>query len=190
MIEFTGERGIPGEVNVDLWAEHIARYAFAARFSEGKRALDLGCGSGYGSAELAARARGVTGIDVAEAALSYARENYRPGNVNYVQATAASLPFSARSFDLIAAFEVIEHLADWRDLLAESRRVLCPGGLFLVSTPNKSYYAESRIKDGPNPFHVHEFGCEEFRQALAQFFPNVTMLVQNRLESFAFYPQP
>jgi biopolymer transport protein ExbD len=138
---------------------------------------------------LATGARTVTGVDVSADALTYARENYRPGNVNYVQSSAAALPFSAHSFDMIAAFEVIEHLSYWRDLLAESRRVLCPGGLLLVSTPNKSYYAESRIKDGPNPFHVHEFECEEFREALAEFFPRVTILLQNRLESFAFYPQ-
>ncbi len=54
--EFTGERVIPGQVNDDLWAEHISRYAFAARFAAGKRVLDIGCGTGYGTAELAQHA--------------------------------------------------------------------------------------------------------------------------------------
>ena len=53
MVEFTGERVIPGQVNDDLWSEHVARYAFARRYAEGKRVLDAGCGAGYGSAELA-----------------------------------------------------------------------------------------------------------------------------------------
>ncbi len=53
MIEFTGERVIPGQVDPDLWAEHISRYAFASRFAPGARVLDLGCGAGYGTAELA-----------------------------------------------------------------------------------------------------------------------------------------
>ena len=46
MAEFTGERVIPGEVDVDLLNEHVARYAFAARLARGKRVLDAGCGGG------------------------------------------------------------------------------------------------------------------------------------------------
>ena len=53
LAEFTGERVIPGEVDVDLLNEHMARYTFAARLARGKRVLDAGCGAGYGSAELA-----------------------------------------------------------------------------------------------------------------------------------------
>jgi ubiquinone/menaquinone biosynthesis C-methylase UbiE len=186
--EFTGERVIPGQVNDDLWAEHEARYAFASRYAPGKRALDVGCGSGYGAAELSYRAAAVTGIDLAADAVTYAKTHYTAANVRFAQASAGCLPFAPRTFDLVTAFEVIEHLQDWRALLAESRRVLRPDGVFLVSTPNKTYYAESRAKEGPNPFHTHEFEFEEFRDALHQFFPNVTILLQNRLEAFAFYP--
>ncbi|HEV8147335.1 MAG TPA: methyltransferase domain-containing protein [Bryobacteraceae bacterium] len=189
MTEFTGERVIPGEVNDDLWAEHIARYAFASGFAADRRVLDIGCGAGYGAAELATQARLVAAIDVSSDALEYARKNYRPANVHYAQASALSLPVCDQSFDLITAFEVIEHLSDWKSMLSEAHRVLRPGGLFLVSTPNRLYYAESRIEDGPNPFHVHEFECEEFRKELEVVFPSVTLLLQNRLESFAFYPQ-
>ena len=53
LAEFTGERVIPGQVDVDLLNEHLARYTFAARLARGKRVLDAGCGAGYGSAELA-----------------------------------------------------------------------------------------------------------------------------------------
>ena len=53
LAEFTGERLIPGQVDVDLLNEHMARYTFAARLARGKRVLDAGCGAGYGSAELA-----------------------------------------------------------------------------------------------------------------------------------------
>ena len=63
MAEFTGERVIPGQVDADLLNEHMARYAFAARLSRRKQVLDAGCGSGYGSAELAKAAAGVLGID-------------------------------------------------------------------------------------------------------------------------------
>jgi SAM-dependent methyltransferase len=66
LAEFTGERVIPGQVDVDLLNEHMARYTFAARLARGKRVLDAGCGAGYGSAELASQADSVTvGVDVA-----------------------------------------------------------------------------------------------------------------------------
>jgi ubiquinone/menaquinone biosynthesis C-methylase UbiE len=186
MIEFTGERVIPGEVNADLWAEHMARYAFAARFAAGRRVLDVGCGTGYGTAELARTAASATGTDIAPEAIAYAREHY-PG-VTFLEAPAAALPFEGGSFDLVTAFEVIEHLSDWNALLTEGRRVLSPAGLFLVSTPNTLYYAESRAELGPNPYHLHEFEFGEFHAALSRVFPHVNVFVQNRLEAFAFYP--
>jgi ubiquinone/menaquinone biosynthesis C-methylase UbiE len=182
--EFTGERVIPGEVNPDLWAEHISRYAFAARFAAGKRVLDIGCGTGYGTAELAKHAATTIGIDIAPDALDYARSHY--AGVHFDQAPAHKLPFPDQSFDLITAFEVIEHLTDWCTLAGEARRVLRHDGLFLVSTPNKRYYTESRVKDGPNPFHTHEFEFDEFRAALAEYFPQVTMFLQNWQESITF----
>ncbi len=89
-------------------------------------------------------------------------------------------------FELIVAFEVIEHLAQWPAFIAEVRRALAPEGLFVVSTPNRLYYAESRGESGDNPFHVHEFEFAEFREALQAVFPHVTMLVQNHVEGVAF----
>ncbi len=187
MKEFTGERVIPGQVNDDLWAEHLARYAFASRFTAGKRVLDAGCGTGYGTAALAMRAASVTGVDVAPEAIAYSTEHSIASNTVYLQASATNVPLATASLDVITAFEVIEHLGNWRALLEESRRLLAAGGLFLVSTPNRLYYAESRRLDGPNPYHMHEFEFQEFRDALAEFFSNVTILFQNRVEAFAFH---
>ncbi len=186
-MEFTGERVVPGQVNDDLWSEHISRYAYAARFASGARALDAGCGTGYGSVELARHGWNVTACDVAPDAIAFAREHLTAPNLHYVRASATAMPFAPAAFDLITAFEVIEHLQDWRALLSEARRVLAPGGVFLVSTPNRLYYTESRATEGPNPFHVHEFDFEEFRDSLKEFFPQVRILFQNRLEAFAFH---
>lgn len=189
MIEFTGERVIPGQVDPDLWAEHVSRYAFAVRWASGARVLDLGCGAGYGTAELAGRARSAIGIDLAPAAVSHSKSAYPLPNISFVPASVTAVPFRAGSFDLITAFEVIEHLDDWRALLSEGRRLLRPNGIFLVSTPNKEYYTDSRGASGPNPFHTHEFEFDEFRSVLGEFFPHCTILVQNHLEAFAFYEQ-
>src|SRR5262249_14649675 len=159
-------------VDTDLWNEHIARYHFARRLARNRRVLDLACGTGYGAAALAEAAARVTGGDVSAEAVAYAREHYDAGNLPVLQANATRLTELADgSFDLITAFELIEHLEDWRGLLSEARRLLAYGGQFIVSTPNKLYYAESRQKAGPNPFHEHEFTFAEFEAAIAEFFP-------------------
>jgi len=190
-MEFTGERVIPGQVEPDLWAEHLSRYRFAANVAKhlGRAAdvLDIGCGAGYGTAVLAEGAASAIGIDFATEAIEYARANYPRPNLRFALGSATDLPFPDASFDLITAFEVIEHLADGARLLAEARRVLRSGGILLVSTPNRTYYAEARAEQGPNPFHVHEFTYEEFTNAVAVDFPAAVVLLQNHTDSFCFY---
>jgi SAM-dependent methyltransferase len=188
LVEFTGERVIPGQGDDDLWSEHVARYAYARRYAEGRRVLDAGCGTGYGSAELSQAALRVTGIDSARDAIEFARANYPIPGLDFVVASCARLPFPAKAFDLVVAFEVIEHLTGQRAFLEECARVLTPHGLFIVSSPNRRYYAETRAKTGPNPYHVHEFEAREFLEELSGVFENVRLVLQNRIESFAFHP--
>ncbi len=64
-------------------------------------------------------------------------------------------------------FETIEHIEDYRAFLREIRRVLRPGGLAVVSTPNELEYEEN------NHFHLHEFEREELRQELLGDFPYI-----------------
>src|SRR5260221_10576860 len=186
LAEFTGERVIPGQVDTDLLNEHMARYAFAARLSRRKQVLDAGCGSGYGSAELAKTAAAVLGIDCSAEAIAFARSEYPAPNLRFEQADCGALPVADGSIDLVTAFEVIEHLEDWRGLLLEARRALSAAGLFVVSTPNKLYYSESRRSAGPNPFHVHEFEFEEFRAELGEVFPHVSLFLENHIEGVVF----
>jgi SAM-dependent methyltransferase len=188
LAEFTGERLVPGQVDVDLLNEHMARYMFAARLSRGKRVLDAGCGAGYGSAELAQCAHSVAGVDVAAEAVEFAREHYQSPNLEFTQGSCTALPYGDGSFDLVVAFEVIEHLEDWREFLREARRVMAPGGQFIVSTPNKLYYTESRGEQGANPFHVHEFEFQEFRDELRAVFPHVSLFLENHVEGVTFQP--
>ena len=189
---FTGERVIPELVDADLLNEHLARYRFANRIAAGlnqaPHVLDAGCGSGYGTAELAAAAS-VTATDIAAEAIAYARTRFARGNVRFVQAACEALPFSAAAFDLVTAFEVIEHLDGWRELLAEANRVLKASGILLVSTPNRDYYEESRGTAGPNPFHRHEFDGKEFLEALGAVFPHVRLWTQNHAEGIVFSPR-
>ena len=189
MAEFTGERVIPGLVDADLFNEHISRYKFAARLiPKGGEILDLGCGTGYGTVELLSGGTSIVGADVSAEAVAYARANYGREGVTFLEASCEALPLTDHQFDLITCFEVIEHLENWRGLLAEAQRLLRPGGSFVVSTPNKAYYAETRGKTGPNPFHTHEFEYAEFESALKEYFPHVRIWSQNHAAAIVFAP--
>ena len=184
-MEFTGERVIPGQTDPDLLNEHIARYRFAEGLAGGRAVLDAGCGVGYGSEILARKAAKVYAVDLAADAVAAGARDY-PG-VRFVQGSCTTLPFREASLDVVVAFEVIEHLEDWRGLLAESRRVLRPNGQLLVSTPNRLYYSEARSE--PNPFHVHEFDYAEFRSELEAIFPHTTIFLENHTNAIAFTPE-
>jgi SAM-dependent methyltransferase len=186
-IEFTGERVVPGLVDDELFNEHVARYRLAARFAGHAHVLDAGCGTGYGAAELTGAAS-VIGIDISADAIMHARREFGGPHSHFLRAACEALPFADASFDVVLAFEVIEHLAEWRRLLSESKRVLRPGGNFFVSTPNKAWYTESRAQAGPNPWHVHEFDYAEFGDALREHFAHVHLWTQNHTESIAFVP--
>lgn len=145
-------------------ARHRIAYVFAAERAGGRRVLDLGCGTGYGSAELSESAGAVVGFD-----------RVRPGDralrsgASFVRGDLNGLPLAENSFDLVVSFQVIEHLLDPTAYLEAIARVLRPDGLAIVTTPN---LAQS---DKENPFHVHEYEAEELRQCLAHHFQEVEM---------------
>ena len=219
-MEFTGERVIPGEVDPDLWNEHLSRYVFAARFAQLRlsdrgvapdarlqsttvsgaaaasadpasavfRVLDAGCGSGYGTAHLAGLdpALQVVGMDHSEEALAYARGHYAGPNLRFTHGDCLALEFADGEFDLVVAFEVLEHLTEPASFLQEARRVLRPSGHLLVSTPNRHYYSEER--GYVNPFHTREYDVSEFDSLLEGFFPERVIFAQNHAPAIAFSP--
>jgi SAM-dependent methyltransferase len=184
-MEFTGERVIPGQTDPDLLNEHVARYRFAEGLVGGRTALDAGCGVGYGSEILARKAARVYAVDLAAEAVVAGAHAY--ADVRFLQGSCDRLPFHDGSLDVVVAFEVIEHLENWRGLLQEARRVLRSDGQLLVSTPNRLYYGESRAE--PNPYHVHEFDHREFRAELEAVFPHVAVFLENHTNAIAFTPE-
>ena len=183
-MEFTGERAIPGQTDPDLMNEHWARYAFAEALVGSKRVLDAGCGVGYGAARLAEVAAEVVALDQARDPLTAGGKQYSHPRLRFVQGDCTRFPFADSSLDAVVAFEVIEHLDDWKALIEESRRVLVPAGQFIVSTPNRLYYGEAR--EDPNPFHVHEFTHDEFREELGRCFPHVMLFLENHADALVF----
>lgn len=177
MLEWTGERFIPGEGGTDLRYEHLHRYSALARFVAGKRVLDLGSGEGYGSAILADFAKSVLGVDVDEDAINHAKDSYRAqSRVSFLHVAPGRLPFNDEEFDVVICFEVIEHLSKPEDLLPEIARVLKKSGSLVISTPNRRLYSDER--NYQNEFHLHEFYISEFRDFLGRQFTNVRFLAQ------------
>jgi SAM-dependent methyltransferase len=191
-MDFTGERVVPGQVDADLWQEHVSRYEFARHFLRGlnragPQVLDAGCGAGYGAALLAQDpANDVTGLDASGEAVAWAREHYQAPNLRFTQGDVTALPELDASYDLVMAFEVIEHLLDAESFLREARRVLNPSGVLLVSTPNRRFYTEER--GFQNPFHTLEYNGEEFWALLTKHFPRCQILEQNHAPAICIAP--
>jgi SAM-dependent methyltransferase len=113
----------------------IRRRFMVADLRRGERALDLGCGDGRFTAELAGAGAVAVGVEVAPAAVHRAQANH-PGLDFRLAPIDGPLPLDDNSFELVWASEVIEHVADTARWLSEIRRVLAPGGRLLVTTPS------------------------------------------------------
>jgi SAM-dependent methyltransferase len=124
----------------DLFVAHLAAYDFAARLGAGRRVLDLGCGTGYGSAHLlAAGAAAVVGLDPDAAAVAYATRHFGGPRLRFVRGRAeelpAALPAAAERFGLIVAANLLAHLAAPGEALAAAVRVLAEDGALVASVP-------------------------------------------------------
>ena len=104
------------------------------RVGAGQRVLDVGCGEGRFTAELARVGARVVGIDVAEEPLRRARARHPELDLRLV-GDGREWELADAGFDLVWAGEVIEHVADTAAWLSEVRRVLRPGASLLLSTP-------------------------------------------------------
>jgi SAM-dependent methyltransferase len=96
------------------------------------RVLDVGCGTGANAEVLAAPGRFTVGLDPSALALALARPG---GHRAVLRGDGAALPFGDRSFDLVCALDVLEHLDDDAAAARELHRVLRPGGALVVFVP-------------------------------------------------------
>ncbi len=133
---------ISPEVPNDLFQAHRSFYAFAAGFAAGRAVLDLGCGTGYGTADLlAAGARRAVGIDPEARLIRYAQRRFRAPGLDFRVGRAEQPPADLGSFDRIVLGNVLTHLADPDAALAASADLLRPdtGGseaaLLIASVP-------------------------------------------------------
>lgn len=187
----TGERVVPensntGFTRVNL-VRHKAAHLHAARhIRNAGRVLDLGCGTGYGSAMLASDTRQVVGIDVSDQAVARARAVHQMNNLEFAVMSATALEFSDGTFDAVYSIQVIEHIEDVELHLREVVRVLRPGGTFVVATPNRLTYSPDGLH---NPFHVREYDAGGLEALLASFFHEVEIVGLHAGLDLAFRPE-
>jgi len=174
MLDNTGERIILECETPYTIAKHFIVYEYASGLAKDKHVLDIGTGTGYGASFLADFTRKVYAIDKSSSALDFAKGRYLKPNLVFITMQAETLCFRQATFDVVCAFQVIEHLKDTQGFLYECKRVLKEGGLFFCSTPNR--YVVSKNSPIPkNIYHIKEYNYSEFKELLKKYFKNINL---------------
>jgi SAM-dependent methyltransferase len=163
-LPLTGERTVPGLAEENYWfRRHEVVYERLAARCAGRDVLEAGCGEGYGADLIAGVARRVIGLDYDESTVAHVRARYP--RVEVLHGNLATLPLADESVDVVVNLQVIEHLWDQGQFVGECFRVLRPGGVLLISTPNRITFSPGR--DTPiNPFHTRELNAAELTELL------------------------
>lgn len=167
------ERGIGNNIFQRYW--HNKRFKILPEIlSDTKsKVLDLGCHGGLLTHKIAAYlGAAVTGLDISESAIQYAKEKY-PQLEFSVADIQKGIPFPDQSFDTITAFDVLEHIPNLGYVVGEIRRVLKPKGTLVIGIPNEHllfrtiwyFWTKSRGRVWQD-VHIHKFT----NQHLNQFF--------------------
>ncbi len=162
----TGERTVPDLAEENYWfRRHEVVYRRLAERCRDRDVLEAGAGEGYGADLIADVARRVIGLDYDESAVAHIRARYP--RVEMHHGNLAALPLPDASVDVVVNFQVIEHLWDQGQFVAECLRVLRPGGRLLMSTPNRITFTPD--SDTPlNPFHTRELNAAEMTELLTE----------------------
>ena len=157
-----------------LHSIHMKAYEFVVPYCCDKKVLDVGCSLGTGEFVLADSVERIVAVDMNEEALEFASRSIDRENVEFMKADARELPFEKESFDVVIAFQLIEHIQpiQVKAFLLEISRVVKPGGLCLIVTPNRKF----RLLPFQSPFfgeHYQEFTVRNLRKALVPVFNEV-----------------
>jgi 2-polyprenyl-6-hydroxyphenyl methylase / 3-demethylubiquinone-9 3-methyltransferase len=148
----------------------------------GKSALEVGCGGGILSEEIASTGFKTVGVDPSQKSIITASKHALDNGlkINYLIGTGEALPLSANTFDVVFCCDVLEHVRDLPGVISEVSRVLKPGGIFIYDTFNRTFLSKilaiKVLQEWQRwaimPSHLHEWKMfikpEEIKSLLQQ----------------------
>jgi acetyltransferase-like isoleucine patch superfamily enzyme len=156
---------------------HESRYYFAAKhLSSSMSVLDCACGSGYGSDILKDYCNNVTGVDIDQSAVDFAKSKYKSEKINYLCGDIRELADSLQMVDTVVCLETLEHVPDPRILLDGFMKVLKDDGQFIVSTPVREVSRSNPL----NSYHYLEYTSDDLRRLLNYYFLEVDVYLQDQ----------
>lgn len=176
LVRSAGERTVPAVWHEAYWyARHEVAYAWtvarvrshlpshrddASLARQVPVVADAGCGEGFGASMLArALGVGVIGLDYDGMTVAHVRDAYPA--VSPVRGNLVALPMASSCLDVLVSLQTIEHLWDQAGFVAECARVLAPGGLLVVSTPDRTTFPPGNV------YHHRELDAAELTALLA-----------------------
>lgn len=175
MNERSIERLLPEQVKSEMDYLIFLRHVFVYEWVKEKlsgRVLEIGFGDGYGTDYLRKEGIDIVAVDVDEESVMRACEKYP--ETKFFHYDGILLPYPDKSFDCIISFQVIEHIQDDSAFLKEIYRVMKPGGVAYITTPNRKY----RLKDDAkpwNPFHIREYSGSQLNSIASTIFDQVSI---------------
>jgi SAM-dependent methyltransferase len=171
-LHLTGERTLPDVPEENYWFQrHLVVYRWIAERVRGRRVVDLACGEGYGSAELARTAASVVGVDANPEAFEHAQAKYRQ-----VTFERNMIELWTGDVDCVVFLQTIEHVPDPDGVLEHIRELIGPDGVAYISTPNVLTLAPKGEERSGNPWHVREYRPHEYRDLCSRHFARVDLL--------------
>jgi SAM-dependent methyltransferase len=147
---------------------HTSRYRFASRFLRAGSVLDISCGTGHGLSLLHRPDGDVIGFDLDFASLQRIRS--KEAQCVVACGDAERLPFQDEAFSSVVTLETIEHLEQPDQFLDELWRVISPGGVLVLSTPNALVSPQTGDGLPRNPFHRFEYTPQQCLDAVSRRF--------------------
>ncbi|HZY81092.1 MAG TPA: class I SAM-dependent methyltransferase [Cyclobacteriaceae bacterium] len=143
----------------------LKAYVVAQDYIQGD-VLEVGCGEGRGIDLVLPRAKSYSAIDkianvIDELKIKYPTGKFHSGNIPPLS------PFASDTFNVVITFQVLEHIEDDVKFLKEIHRVLKPGGLAIITTPNRP------MSLSRNPWHIREYTGKELGDLCSKIFSKV-----------------
>jgi len=169
--------------------EHFERYEFVKKYLKPDFiVLDAACGTGYGTDILSNSVKKVIGLEISEHALNWAKEHYKNSNIEFKQTDLnKSLDLPDNYFDTVVSFETLEHVENQENMLGEFKRVLKPGGLLIISSPDREIITGKSGSD--NKFHIKELSKKEFIDLMKKYFGVEEIFGQTKYVELPLYKQ-